>query len=56
LHLFQVHKYSKLLPTQFGYTVLEFQTEAPHATASEDLAQGPNMAARAGFEPTTVRT
>ena len=34
-------------------TVSEFHTEAPQAT--ERLAQGPYMAARAGFEPTTLR-
>ena len=28
--------------------------EAKQATASEGLAQGPYMAARAGFEPTTL--
>src|SRR6218665_2974244 len=37
-------------------TVLEFHTEAPQATASEGLAQGPYVAARAGFEPTTLLT
>ena len=37
-------------------TVLEFHAEAPQATASEELAQGPFVAARAGFEPTTLRT
>ena len=34
----------------------EFHAEAPQATASEGLAQGPYVAARAGFEPTTLRT
>ena len=34
----------------------EIQAEAPQATASEGLAQGSYVAARAGFEPTTVRT
>ena len=37
-------------------TVLEFHAEAPQAIASEGLAQGPYMVARAGFEPTTLRT
>ena len=37
-------------------TVLEFHAEVPLATASEGLAHGPHMAARAGFEPTTPRT
>ena len=34
----------------------EFHVEAPQATASEGLAQGPYVAARAGFELTTLRT
>ena len=38
------------------YTVSEFLAEALQATASERLAQGPYVAARAGFEPTTLRT
>jgi len=33
-----------------------FQAEAPQATASEGLAQGLYVAARAGFKPTTLRT
>src|SRR6218665_1459436 len=33
-----------------------FTTEAPQATASEGLAQGPYVATRAGFEPATLRT
>jgi len=33
-----------------------FHAEAPQATASEGLAQGPYVAARAGFEPTILRT
>src|SRR6218665_905063 len=37
-------------------TVLEFPSEAPQASASEELAQGPYVAARAGFEPTTLQT
>ena len=37
-------------------TVSEFYAETPQATASERLAQGPYVAARAGFEPTTLRT
>ena len=35
-------------------TVLEFHATAPQATASEGLAKGPYVAARAGFEPTTL--
>ena len=34
----------------------EFHAEAPRATASERLAQGPYVAAKARFEPTTFRT
>ena len=34
----------------------EFHAEASQATASEGLAQGPYVAARAGFEPSTYRT
>ena len=37
-------------------SVSEFHAEAPHATASEGLAEGPNVVARAGFEPMTLRT
>jgi|SRR6218665_328370 len=37
-------------------TVSEFHAEATHATVSEGLAQGPYMAARAGFDPRTLRT
>src|SRR6218665_1425950 len=36
-------------------TVSEFHAEAPQATASEELAQGIYVVARAGFEPTTLR-
>jgi len=36
--------------------VSEFHAEAPQATVSEGLAQGPYVAARAGFEPTTIRS
>ena len=37
-------------------TVSEFHAEAPQATASKGPAQGPYMAARAGFEPATLWT
>ena len=33
-----------------------FHTEAPQATGSEGLAQGPYVAAREGFKPATLRT
>jgi len=36
--------------------VSEFHAESPQATASEGLAQGPHVAARAGFLPATLRT
>src|SRR6218665_2518128 len=34
----------------------EIHAEAPQVTASEGLAQGPYVAARAGFEPMTLET
>ena len=37
-------------------TASEFHAEAPQAIVSEGLAQSPYVAARAGFEPTTLRT
>ena len=37
-------------------TVSEFHAEAPQAIASEGLAQGPYVAARAGFEPRILWT
>ena len=46
---------SEALPIQHGYCD-EFHAEAPQATASEGLAKGPYVAARAGFEPTTLRS
>jgi len=36
--------------------VSEFHAEAPQVTASEGLAQGPYVAARAGFGSMTLRT
>ena len=45
----QVHYCSEALPTTK-------HAEAPQATASEGLAHGPYVAARAGFEPATHRT
>jgi len=50
----QVHYYSEALLTQHGYTVSEFHAEAPQATVSQGLAHDLYMAARAGFEPTTL--
>src|SRR6218665_1188074 len=46
--------YSAALPTQHG-TVSEFHVEAPQATASAGLAQGPYVAVRAGFESMIFR-
>src|SRR6218665_2400971 len=37
-------------------TVPKFHAEAPQATASKGLVQGPYVGARAGFEPATFRT
>ena len=37
-------------------TLPEFHAEAPQATVSEGLSQGPYVAARAGVEPMTLRT
>ena len=37
-------------------TVLEFHAKALQAAVREGLAQGPYMAARAGFDPATLRT
>ena len=37
-------------------TVSEFHTEAPQATVSERLAQGPYVAARVGFKLATIWT
>ena len=37
-------------------TVSEFHAEATQAIATKELAQGPYEAARAGFEPTTLRS
>ena len=51
----QVHYLSKVLPTQHD-TVLEFYAKAPQVTASVGLAQGPYVAAGAGFEPATLCT
>ena len=34
----------------------EFHAEVPQAAASEGLAQGPHVAARAGLLPVTLRT
>ena len=34
----------------------EFHTEVLQATTSEELAQGPYVATRVGFEPATLRT
>ena len=36
--------------------MLKFHAEAPQATVSEGLAQGPYVAARAGVEPLTLLT
>src|SRR6218665_4044576 len=46
---------SEALQTQHTDTVPEFHAEALWATANEGLAQGPNVAAIAEFEPTILR-
>ena len=46
---------SAALPITAIDTVSEFHAEALQATVSEGLAQGLFLAARAGFEPTTLR-
>src|SRR6218665_3520329 len=51
----QVHYYSEA-PRRSADIVLESHAEAPQATASEGLVQGPYVEARAGFEPVTFRT
>ena len=49
--------YSEALPTQHAYCVgVSHRSATPQATASEGLAQGLYVAARAGFEPATLRT
>ena len=50
----QVHFYQKRSRHSTD-TVPEFHAEALWATANKGLAQGPNVAARAGFEPTILR-
>src|SRR6218665_612108 len=44
------------LQVQYYSEALPFHAEAPQANASEGLTQGPFVAARAEFEPTTLRT
>jgi len=51
----QVHYYSETLSTQHGYC-FEVHAKAPQAIASEVLAQGTYVAARAGYEPMTLWT
>ena len=53
VHL-QIHYYSEAPPTQHVYSVSWFHAEAPQTTESEGL--GPYVVARAGVEPTTLRT
>ena len=51
----EFHYYSEVLSTQHGYCI-GVSSRAPQATASEVLSQVPCVAARARFEPTTIRT
>ena len=48
----QANYHSEALQTQYT-DVSEFDAEAPQATASEGLAQGPHLAAKTGLKPTT---
>jgi len=50
--LYYTQKHSR----QSTDTVPEFHAEAPQATVSEGLAQGPYVASRAGVEPMRLRT
>ena len=52
-HFYSASSSQLLLSTD---TAPEFHAEAPQAIANEGLAQGPYVAVRAGFEPTTLRT
>jgi len=52
----QVHYTTQRRSRHSTDTVSEFHAEAPQATASEGLDQGPYVAARAGFKPETLRT
>ena len=49
----QVHNYSEALPTTARILYRGF-TRSAQATVSKGLAQGPNLAIKAGVEPTTV--
>ena len=51
----QVIYCSEAHPPQHGYCV-GIARQAPQATVTEGLAQGPCVAARSGIEPTTLRT
>src|SRR6218665_1206293 len=51
----QANYYSEAFQTQ-DTDVSEFDAEAPQATASEELAQGPYVAAKTGLKPTTFQT
>ena len=52
----QVHYYTEALLTTAIQLCRSLYTEALQATVSEGLAQGLYMAARAEFEPTTLRS
>ena len=62
LHIFivilQVHYCPKALPATCTALILRWSwhAEAPQATTSEGLAQGPYVAARVEFKPATFRT
>src|SRR6218665_267033 len=48
--------YTQRRSRQSTDTFSEFHAEAPQTTVSEELSQGPYVAARASVEPTTLRT
>src|ERR1700733_1851312 len=51
----QASLYSEALPTTARTLCWSFHAEAHRVTVSDGLAQGPYVAPRAGFEPTTLR-
>ena len=56
LKRFSQHEPFISAPDHSTNTVSEFHAEAPQATVSKGLAQGPYLASRVGFEPMTLWT
>src|SRR6218665_173475 len=52
----QVKQLLRIAPDIARSFMPKFRVDAPHATASEGLIQGPYVAFRAEFEPVTLRT